>query len=670
MAFTVEEYRVKCLTCQDQNDIAVTSVKKYIYYELKSIAMKKLFIVLPVFLAFFSCEPTQKKAPLIPLEDFFKNPEKTAFRISPNGEYFSYMAPWENRLNIFIQRVGADSAVRITSETARDIAGYLWKGNDRVLFLKDTGGDENFQLYGVNIDGTEQKGLTVFEKVRTEFIDDLEEVEDQVIVGLNRRNPEVFDPFRLDVNTGEMTQLAENPGNIVGWMTDHDGKLRVAITSDGVNQTILFRESEDVPFQAILTTNFKETMSPYLFTFDNKMLYAASNLGRDKTALVLFDPASGKEKEVLFETQEADLEGVEYSKKDKKLLSVSWVTDKEKEHFFDPEAEAMKKDLKEKLPGYQVAIGSHNKNEDKFMIRTYSDKSRGAYYFYDKTSRELKKLADLSPWLNEQDLCDMKPVSYQSRDGLTIHGYLTLPKGYEAKNLPVIINPHGGPWARDYWGFNSEVQFLANNGYAVLQMNFRGSTGFGKEFWQSSFKQWGRTMQDDISDGVKWLIDQGIADPKRIAIYGGSYGGYATLAGLTLTPDLYAAGVDYVGVSNMFTFMNTIPPYWKPMRDMFYEMVGNPESDSLLLAQVSPVFLVDKINAPLFVAQGANDPRVNKAESDQIVQALKDRGIDVEYMVKDNEGHGFHNQENRFDFYRAMLAFLDKHLKQEVNEEQ
>lgn len=627
--------------------------------------MKKLFIVVPIFLAFFSCEPNQQKAPLIPLEDFFKNPEKTAFRISPNGEYYSYMAPWENRLNIFIQKVGADSAVRITSETERDIAGYLWKGNDRVLFLKDTGGDENFQLYGVNIDGTELKGLTVFEKVRTEFIDDLEEVEDQVIVGLNRRNPEVFDPFRLNVNTGEMTQLAENPGNIVGWMTDHDGKLRVAITSDGVNQTILFRETEEVPFQAILTTSFKETVSPYLFTFDNKMLYAASNLGRDKTALVLFDPATGKEKEVLFETQEADLEGVDYSKKDKKLLSVSWVTDKEKEHFFDADAQAMKKDLQEKLPGYQVAIGSHNKAEDKFMIRTYSDKSRGAYYFYDKTSRELKKLADLSPWLNENDLCDMKPVSYQSRDGLTIHGYLTLPKGYEAKNLPVIINPHGGPWARDYWGFNSEVQFLANNGYAVLQMNFRGSTGFGKEFWQSSFKQWGRTMQDDITDGVKWLVDQGIADPKRVAIYGGSYGGYATLAGLTLTPDLYAAGVDYVGVSNMFTFMNTIPPYWKPMRDMFYEMVGNPESDSLLLAEVSPVFLVDKIKAPLFVAQGANDPRVNKAESDQIVQALKDRGIDVEYMVKDNEGHGFHNQENRFDFYRAMLAFLDKHLKKE-----
>ncbi len=620
-------------------------------------------VLLTCLLGLAACQPKMKTAPQIPLEDFFRNPDKTAFQLSPNGEYFSYLAPWQSRLNVFVQKVGADSAIRVTSETARDIAGYLWKGNNRILFLKDTGGDENFQLYGVNIDGTDLKGLTVFEKVRTNLIDDLKDVDDEIIVGLNKRNPQVFDPFRLNVVTGEMTQLAENPGNIVGWMTDHEGKLRMAFVSDGVNQTILYRDTEQEPFRAVLTTSFKESVSPYLFTFDNKMVYAGSNLNRDKTALVVFDPATGKEQQVLFETPDADIDGVNYSRKDKKLLSVLWTTDLDHEHFFDPEAEAMKKNLDKKLAGYQVVITNENKAEDKFMIRTYSDKSRGAYYLFDKANGNLTKLADLSPWLKEADLCEMEPITYQSRDGLTIHGYLTLPRGYEPKNLPVVINPHGGPWARDYWGFNPEVQFLANNGYAVLQMNFRGSTGFGRAFWEASFKQWGRTMQDDISDGVKWLIDQGIADPKRIAIYGGSYGGYATLAGLTITPELYAAGVDYVGVSNMFTFMNTIPPYWEPLRDMFYEMVGNPKTDSLMLAEVSPVNLVDKIKAPLFVAQGANDPRVNKAESDQIVQALKDRGIAVEYMVKDNEGHGFRNEENRFDFYRAMLTFLDKHLK-------
>ncbi len=625
--------------------------------------MKKISILLTALVLLFACKQQPQKAPLIPLEDFFRNPEKTAFQLSPNGEYFSNLAPWENRLNVFVQKTGADSAVRITSEKERDIAGYLWKGNNRILFLKDTGGDENYHLYGVNADGSDLKGLTVFDKVRTEFIDDLQEVDDMVIVGLNKRDATVFDPYRLNVVTGEMTMLAENPGNIMGWMTDHEGKLRLATASDGVNTTILYRDTEEETFKPVLTTSFKETVSPVLFTFDNKMVYALSNLERDKTALVVFDIANGKESETIFQTDEADIEEINYSRKDNKLLSVSWTTDLKKEHFFDADAETMKKEIEAKLPGYMVSVGSHNKDENKFMVRTYSDRSRGTYYFFDKETKELKKLAELSPWLNEKDLCEMKPVTYTSRDGLTIQGYLTLPKGYEPKNLPVVINPHGGPWARDYWGFNPEVQFLANNGYAVLQMNFRGSTGFGKKFWESSFKQWGRTMQDDISDGVKWLVDQGIADPKRVAIYGGSYGGYATLAGLTLTPELYAAGVDYVGVSNMFTFMKTIPPYWKPMLDMLYEMVGNPVTDSLLLAEVSPVFHVDKIQAPLFVAQGANDPRVNKAESDQIVEALKARGIDVEYMVKDNEGHGFRNEENRFDFYRAMITFLDKHLK-------
>ncbi|WP_372948352.1 alpha/beta hydrolase family protein [Mariniphaga sp.] len=625
--------------------------------------MKQIFKFMAIMVILFACKQEPQKAPQIPMEDFFRNPEKTAFQLSPNGEYFSYLAPWESRLNVFVQKTGADSAVRITSETERDIAGYLWKGDNRILFLKDTGGDENFHLYGVNADGSDLIGLTVFEKVRTTFIDDLKEDEDEVIVGLNKRDATVFDPYRLNVLTGEMTMLAENPGNIMGWMTDHDGKLRLAITSDGVNNTILYRDTEEEDFRPVLTTSFKETVSPVIFTFDNQMVYAFSNLGRDKTALVKFDVANGNETEVLFETNEADIDGLNYSRKDKKLLAVSWTTDKDTMHFFDANAESMQKELDAKLPGYEVSVGSHNKAEDKFMIRTYSDRTRGAYYFYDKSTKELTKLAELSPWLNEEHLCEMQPISYTSRDGLTIQGYLTLPLGYEPKNLPVVVNPHGGPWARDYWGFNPEVQFLANNGYAVLQMNFRGSTGFGKEFWESSFKQWGRTMQDDITDGVKWLIDQGIADPDRVAIYGGSYGGYATLAGLTLTPDLYAAGVDYVGVSNLFTFMNTIPPYWKPMLDMLYEMVGNPEADSLLLAEVSPVFHVDKIQAPLFVAQGANDPRVNKAESDQIVDALKARGIDVEYMVKDNEGHGFGNEENRFDFYRAMITFLNKHLK-------
>jgi dipeptidyl aminopeptidase/acylaminoacyl peptidase len=281
----------------------------------------------------------------------------------------------------------------------------------------------------------------------------------------------------------------------------------------------------------------------------------------------------------------------------------------------------------------------------------------------------LKKLVEISPWLKEKYMADQKPITYKSRDGLTIHGYLTLPKGAVKKNFPVVINPHGGPWYRDSWGYNPEVQFLANRGYAVLQVNFRGSTGYGRKFWESSFKKWGKEMQDDITDGVKWLIKKGIADSKRIGIYGGSYGGYATLAGLAFTPDLYACGVDYVGVSSIFSWIKAFPPYWKPFLEMVYEMVGHPEKDKELLKAASPFFHVDKIKVPLFIAQGANDVRVPKAESDQMVKALKKRGIDVPYMVKENEGHGFRNEENRFDFYRAMETFLGKHLGGRVEKE-
>ena len=317
------------------------------------------------------------------------------------------------------------------------------------------------------------------------------------------------------------------------------------------------------------------------------------------------------------------------------------------------------------LPGYEIGLTGVNKEENTLIVRTYSDKSLGAYYIYTTEDNKLEQIVEVSPWIDENEMSNQLPINYTSRDGLNINGYLTLPKGYtmeNAKNLPVVINPHGGPWARDGWGFNPEIQFLANRGYAVLQMNFRGSTGYGRDFWEASFKKWGREMQDDITDGTNWLIEKGIADRNRIAIYGGSYGGYATLMGLVKEPDLYAAGVDYVGVSNMFTFMKTIPPYWEPMLEMMYEMVGDLEEDSTMLKEVSPVFHVDKIKSPLFIAQGKNDPRVNVDESDQMVEAMKNRGVEVEYLVKDDEGHGFRNEENRFEFYRAMENFLSKQL--------
>ena len=627
------------------------------------VLLVQLLLVFPI--SALAQNKTQTKdalAPIIPMKDFFRNPPKVGYSLSPNGEYLAFMQPWENRLNVFVEKIGSGQATRVTGAKERDIAGYAWKGDNRLVYVQDTGGDENYRLYAVGVDGSNPKDLTPFEKVRAQIIDRLERNESEILVGLNKRVPQVFDVYRINVNTGEMQMIAENPGNYTGWATDWDGKLRIAVTTDGVNSTLMFRNTEAEKFAPVVTTSFRETIAPLLFTADNKQLYVATNIGRDKTAIVKYDVENKKELEKIYEHPEVDVTNLLSSRKRRVITGVSYVTDRNNYYFIDKQRADLQKDLERRLPGYEVRLNGCNLDEDKCLVRTFSDRSLGAFYFYDLKSKDFRKLADVSPWLHDQDLVPMKPIKYQSRDGLTINGYLTLPKGVPARNLPVVVNPHGGPWYRDTWGYNPEVQFLANRGYAVLQVNFRGSTGYGRKFWESSFKQWGKTMQDDITDGVQWLIKQGIGDPKRVGIYGGSYGGYATLAGLVYTPDLYAVGVDYVGVSNLFTFMKSIPAYWKPYLEMLHEMIGDPEKDKDLLTAASPVFHSDKIKVPLLIAQGANDPRVNKAESDQMVEALKKRGIEVPYIVKANEGHGFGNEENRFEFYRAMEEFLGKHL--------
>ncbi|MCD6162488.1 MAG: S9 family peptidase [candidate division Zixibacteria bacterium] len=608
---------------------------------------------------FISCST---KTTLIPMEDFFKNPQQAYFQISPDGKYVSFTKPFERRMNIFVQEIGSEKITRATSVTDRDIWAYFWKGNNRLLYLHDFGGDENFHIFGVDRDGGNLTDLTPFENVKARIIDDMPDRDTDILISMNKINPEVFDVYRLNTVTGELTLAAENPGNISSWITDHDYNVRIAIRTDGINNTILYRDGSEGEFKEIMTVGFKDTFHPILFTFDNKHIYALSNLGRDREVIVKYDLAKNVELELLYENPEVDVSGLNYSRKRKVLTEINYVDWKYQRKVLDPEMEKYYKMLEHRFPGYEIYLTSNNRDEDIFIARTMSDRSTGSYYLFDTRSGKITKLADRNPWLPENQLAEMKPISYKSRDGLTIHGYLTVPRGVEPKNLPIVVNPHGGPWYRDAWGFRGEVQFLANRGFAVFQMNFRGSTGYGKAFWQASFKEWGKKMQDDISDGVKWLIDEGIADPNRIAIYGGSYGGYATLAGLAFTPDLYACGVDYVGVSNLFTFMNTMPPYWKLYRKMMYEMVGDPVKDSILLAEASPVFHADNIKVPVLVAQGANDPRVNIDESNQIVEALKKHGIEVVYMVKDNEGHGFLNEENTFDFYRAMEDFLTKQL--------
>ncbi len=614
--------------------------------------MKKIVLLSFLFLSISLNNIDAKK--LIPLKDFFKNPTKTSYEISPDGKHLAYRAPYNKRMNVFVD------GKRLTSVTDRDIRGVLWKGNDYIIYGRDFGGDENYQIFSVNVKTGKTKALTPFKGVRSSILDDLDDKSTtDILFTMNKDNPEKFDVYRLNIITGKIDMEVKNFGNVTDWMTDHNGVVRIAECSDGVNTDIYYRPDNKSNFKKILSLDFKNSFEPLFFTFDNKNIYASTNVGRDKSVIVEYNPEKRKETRTIYQNSEVDVNNLYYSKKRNVLLSATYYTERLQRVFLDKEIESIFKKIEAKLPkNIEIALTSSNKEENKFIVRTYSDKTLGTYYLYDAKTDHLKKLSDIGPWLRTNEMCDMTPIQYRSRDGLTIHGYLTLPKVAKAKNLPVVVNPHGGPWTRDNWGFNPEVQFLANRGYAVLQMNFRGSTGYGKKFWESSFKQWGLKMQDDISDGVKWLIDQGIADPKRVSIYGGSYGGYAVLAGLTFTPDLYACGVDYVGVSNLFTFMNTIPPYWKPYLDMLHQMVGNPENDKELLARTSPVMHVDKIKVPLLIAQGAKDPRVNIDESNQMVDALRKRGINVPYIVKANEGHGFRNEENRMDFYKNMEKFL------------
>src|SRR5215207_831857 len=366
-------------------------------------------------------------APLIPMKDFFRNPVKVAYSLSPNGEYLAFMQPWENRLNVFVEKIGSGQATRVTSAKARDISSYAWKGDNRIVYLQDTGGDENFRLYAVSIDGSNPKDLTPFEKVRAQIIDRLEQNKNEILVGLNKREPQVFDVYRMNVNTGEMQIIAENPGNYTGWGTDWDGKLRIARTTDGVNSTLLFRNTETEKFAPLVTTSFRETIAPLAFTSDNRQLYVATNIGRDKTAIVKYDVENKKELEKIFEHPEVDVTNLLSSRKRRAILGVSFNTDTTQYHFIDKQRADLQKDLERRLPGYEVRLSGCNLDEDKCLVRTVSDRSRGAYYFYDLKSKDFRKLADVSPWLNDQDLVSMKPIKYQSRDGLTINGYLTLP---------------------------------------------------------------------------------------------------------------------------------------------------------------------------------------------------------------------------------------------------
>lgn len=617
-----------------------------------------------VSLSIVACSQPEKQPKQIPVADFFKDPEKSAFRVSPDGKYVSFLQPYKNRLNIFIEELANKKITQLTADTIQGIYNCFWGNNNQLLFLRDNKGDENYHLYTVDKHGKSLRDLTPFEKVRVRPINALDKDSDNVLITMNKRLPSISDVYKLNIITGEMKMVQENPGTITRWVLDAKDQIRMAVATDGVNEILLYRDNESQPFRKILTSNFKEHIQPISFTPDNKYVNCVSNIGRDKSAVVLFDPVLVKEIKTIYQNSNYDVTYLAFSNKTQELIYTAFIDWKVRIKFLNDSIEKLFNHIYSQLPGYELNIVDVDKNEERFLVRTYGDRSLGAFYLYDLKADKLVKLSDVSPWLPEKELAEVKPVSYTSRDGLVINGYLTLPKGKAGKNLPVIIYPHPDPfYQRSRWTFNPEVQFFANRGYAVLQINYRGSYGYGRAFREAGFKQFGLKMQDDVTDGAKWLIKEGIADSTRMAIYGSRSGGFFAMNGLVKTPELYRCAVDYSGLINLFTFIKEIPPYYKPFLEMMYEMVGNPEKDVDYFKEVSPVFHTDKINKPLLVAMGKKDPRVNISEVNKLVKDLKKRGLEVNYILKDNEGHGFKNQENKLAFYTEVEQFLAKNLQ-------
>jgi dipeptidyl aminopeptidase/acylaminoacyl peptidase len=649
--------------------------------------MNKLFksvLCLALLVASLGAQNKDKKAsaesglpPLIDRELIFGNPEIAAAQLSPNGKYVAFLKPWKDTRNVYVKGVDEPfSAARLlTTETKRPVAGYFWSWDSKyILYAKDNAGDENYNVYAVDpaakpeagADAPPSRDMTGLKGIRVMIIAIPKTDPDTIYIGLNDRDKAWHDLYKLKLSTGEKTLVRKNTERITGWQFDLAGNLRLATSSAENGDTEVLRVDPD-KFTQIYSCNVFESCEPVQFQKDGKHVYFETNKGADVNliSLTLLDPETGKTE--LVETdplKRVDFSGARFSEATDELVLTTYVDEHRRRYYRDKGFETDLKWLEGKLPGKQVSIASDTRDEQTWLIVANSDTEPGETYLFDRKTRKLTLQFKIWEKLPREALAAMKPVTYKSSDGLEIPAYLTLPKGVPAKNLPVLIIPHGGPWARDVWGYNPFAQFFANRGYAVLMPNFRGSTGYGKKFLDAGNKEWGKKMQDDVTWGAKYMVAEGIADPKRIAIFGGSYGGYAVLAGVTFTPDLYAAAIDYVGPSNLITLLESVPPYWESIRKIFYERMGDPNTPEgkALLTERSPLTYADKIKTPLLVVQGANDPRVNKREADQIVIALRDRGYPVEYLVAPDEGHGFARPVNNMALFMSAEKFLAKHL--------
>ncbi len=606
---------------------------------------------------------------LIPRQVLFGNPERISPRISPDGTRLAWIAPREGVLNVWVAPADAEAGVDwaaatvVTDDADRGIRMFAWAHDGRhLLYLQDTGGDENWRLHDVDLETIQRRDLTPFEGVQTQLIAMERKFPTEVLIGLNRDQAELHDVYRLDLVTGELMKEVDNPG-FIGWVADAELVVRAtaAPQPDG-GLVLLVRDTGEGDWRPLLTIPAEDalTSDAIAFSEDGSSLLGTSSVGAETARLIRIDVASGAT-EVLAEDPQADVSDVRVQPDTREPQIVTLLKDRSEYLVLDPSVADDLEAIRALHPGDPVFLGADDADST-WLIAFTNDSGPIPYFAYDRATRKGHFLFESRPELSRYELAPMEPFSFTARDGLTVHGYATFPPGADRSGLATVINVHGGPWARDSWGFNPEAQWLANRGYLCVQVNYRGSTGYGKAFVNAGDREWGGKMQDDITDAVAYVTGQGWADPSRVAIYGGSYGGYAALAGATFTPDLFCCAVDIVGPSNLKTLIETIPPYWAPMIAQFHRRVGDPAKDADFLWSRSPLSRASSIRIPLLIAQGANDPRVKQAESEQIVAALKDAGIDYEYLLFPDEGHGFAKPENRLRFYAAAEQFLAGHL--------
>ena len=594
----------------------------------------------------------------IPRELLFGNPEKASPKISPDGRHWAYLAPDEGVLNIWAGPEGGP-AKPLTADRGRGIRQFLWAEDQRsLLYVQDKDGDENWHLYQTELAGGATRDLTPVPGAQAQIVATEPRFPDELLVALNDRDPRAHDVYRVSLKDGSRRLEATNPGDIIGWLADLDFKIGAAkaIRPDG-GSILRLRQGEG--WRDFLSCGPDDQIGAHGFAPDRKNIYIESSLDRD-TAALLEMSLDGKSVKTLAEDEDSDLAGALVHPRDYHVEAAAFEADRVRWQVLDPSLAADFKAF-ESLDGDVTIVSRDDADAVWYLLVNRPDRSP-SFWRWDREARKAKFLFAARPKLDGYDLAPMTPVSFAARDGLKVRAYLTVPVGRPARGLPLVVLVHGGPWVRDRWGFQPEAQWLADLGFACLQVNYRGSTGFGKRFLHAGDREWGAKMQDDLTDAVKWAVASGAADPKRVAIYGGSYGGYAALAGAAFTPGLYRCAVDVVGPSNLITLNRSIPPYWEPMKRVFDLRVGDVDKEPEFLQSRSPLFHADRIEIPLLIAQGANDPRVKVAESEQIVSVLRAKGKPVEYLLFPDEGHGFAKPANRLKFYAAAEEFLSRHL--------